>query len=128
MRDIEIFKKVKDHLLTQGVRSATVRENAPKSLSSTVVCRYRGPDGLKCAVGCLIDDKSYSERLEGFYAGHRPVLEAVRRSLDVEELPEETVRMIVELQKVHDEHAPPIWPRLLEELGSKFSEDGGYLG
>lgn len=36
-----------------------------KSYGKDDVCAYRGPEGLKCAVGHLIDDKFYDIGLEG---------------------------------------------------------------
>lgn len=52
----EIEDKIIAHLKTQKTRAQ--REN-----SST--CAYRSPDGLKCAVGCLIPDEQYNAAAEG---------------------------------------------------------------
>lgn len=51
----EIFNKVATHLLTQGKRS----------VASDGSCMYRGPEGTKCAIGCLIEDDEYHPLLEG---------------------------------------------------------------
>ena len=53
MTNQEIFTKVKNHLLTQN-RKAT----------EWGICRYRTTNGLKCAVGCLIPDKEYTDKIE----------------------------------------------------------------
>jgi hypothetical protein len=53
----EVFDTVATHLFTQG-RPATEYGR----------CRYRTSDGLKCAVGCLIDDDKYFPGLEGLGA------------------------------------------------------------
>ena len=50
----ETFEKVVRHLFTQGKRAVN-REG---------LCMYRGPDGLKCAIGCLIPDYLYRPRME----------------------------------------------------------------
>lgn len=55
----QIFDTVATHLLQQG-RKAVIR-NSEKSES----CRYRTPEGLKCAVGCLIEDEEYQPEMEG---------------------------------------------------------------
>ncbi len=43
----EVFTKVKDHLLKQNKAAVNAGYGA---------CAYLAPDGLKCAVGCLIPD------------------------------------------------------------------------
>ncbi len=42
-----------------------VVEGNEKSVSETGVCRYRGSNGSKCAIGCLIPDDKYSKDIEG---------------------------------------------------------------
>jgi hypothetical protein len=53
MTDREIFDKVRAHLLNQGVR-AMVND----------ACRYRTPQGMACAVGCLIPEEFYDPMIE----------------------------------------------------------------
>ena len=52
---VEIATFVRDKLLEQGVRSEMYTMEDPGAS-----CAYRGNQGLKCAVGWLIDDKHYS--------------------------------------------------------------------
>jgi hypothetical protein len=49
----EIFNIVSAHLLNQGQKSV-----------SNGICMYRGPNGLKCAAGCLIPDEEYNPEFE----------------------------------------------------------------
>ena len=49
MTNQEIFTKVKNHLLQQKRRSVNKKGR----------CVYRGENGLKCAIGCLIPDELY---------------------------------------------------------------------
>jgi hypothetical protein len=49
----ETFDKVCVHLLTQLQKSVFLDSNG------SMACAYRGPNGLKCAVGCLIPDELY---------------------------------------------------------------------
>lgn len=53
----EIFDKVAKHLLTQKARCTD---------SKTGICLYFDPETkMKCAAGCLIPDRDYSESFEG---------------------------------------------------------------
>lgn len=56
-----VFSKVYLALLQQGVPST-----APHPTKLTPRCRYRGDDGNKCAIGHLIPDTMYDEKLEGW--------------------------------------------------------------
>ena len=51
----EVFDFVVNHLRTQG-KQAVDRDGD---------CQYCTPDGLKCAVGCLIPDDKYDPCIEG---------------------------------------------------------------
>lgn len=53
MTDQEIFDKVARAIKAQG-----------RGSSSGGYCRYRGPDGTKCAAGHLIPDEMYSPSME----------------------------------------------------------------
>lgn len=55
----EIFNIVSTHLLEQDDKSAETDE---KGLFR---CKYRGPNGLKCAIGILIPDEEYNPEWEG---------------------------------------------------------------
>jgi len=61
------FDIITKHLLKQGRRST-----GPGG-----VCMYRGSGGLQCAVGCLIPDIMYTERLEGALL-YGPLIEVLR--------------------------------------------------
>jgi hypothetical protein len=55
MKPQEIFDKVVEHLAKQGRHSLS---------RNKLHCLYRGPDGLMCAVGCLIPDEMYDPTIE----------------------------------------------------------------
>jgi hypothetical protein len=102
---IEIFNTVKDHLLSQGVKSFDDEEG----------CAYRGPNNTKCAIGCLIKDEHYTYRLEGksIYSVH--VVEALIKSLDVEEeFITDNINFFGYLQHVHDDFPPSQWREALD--------------
>ncbi len=50
----EVFNKVVTHLRKQGKQSR-----------DTMRCLYLSPEGLKCAVGCLIPPEDYRKDMEG---------------------------------------------------------------
>lgn len=95
---LEIIAFVREKLLTQNARS----------ISSEGMCRYRGENGLKCAVGHCITDDEYDEKMElttinsvcfdkfNITRGRRALLNA--------------------LQNIHDTNNPAIWRDLFEEL------------
>lgn len=116
----EIFDRVSSHLLTQG--KPALRDGE---------CVYRTPEGLRCAIGCLIPDALYAVELEGI---------AVRQTRDVEALPhythkedafrlamvllasgidlrqEKTFSLCAGLQYVHDNRGPELWRECLQYL------------
>ena len=77
----QAFKTMARHMLAQGKRSVAVARDSFGVEHES--CRYRGPDGLKCAVGVLIPDEEYRESLEGLSAenipGNVPSLEGIDR-------------------------------------------------
>ncbi len=120
MNDREIFEKVKNHLLTQGVRS--FRED-PHSLGQR--CAYRGDNGLMCAVGCLIKDEHYNDEFEFQNTVAENVREALAKSgisLDNKS----TYELMWVLQGIHDWNAPELWPNELESLAGKFDANGEF--
>ena len=55
MTDQQVFDSVYEHMVKQGKRSVSVVDGE---------CMYRGPDGLKCAVGALIPDDIYEPEMD----------------------------------------------------------------
>lgn len=110
--DQTIFNRVAAHLLAQG----------RPSLSSDEAwdCAYRGHDGLRCAVGCLIDDAHYSEALEGHSVQLGDVLRAVKSSLGLQHLAPRTADLLGDLQDLHDLTPPEEWREGLKELAHQY--------
>lgn len=96
MNTQEIFDKVVTHLLTQN----------EKSLGYDGLCKYRGNNGLMCAVGCLITDKDYRLEIEGLSASHCTVLNSLGYSDPILE----------DLQIIHDNTLVSDWPQRLYQL------------
>lgn len=102
MTDQETFNKVYTHLLTQG----------EKSLIGTK-CAYRGAEGRKCAVGCLIPDKLYYPALEGNYVYVEKLKEVLAKA------GQHSLFFLSQLQFIHDESAVEDWKEQLEQLAKK---------
>lgn len=89
-----IFDRVVDHLRTQKAQSKLLRTDGH------TICTYRGINGLKCAVGCLILDENYTFKLEGLFVDDKSVIEALTASgVCIER---NNLCMLGELQMLHD--------------------------
>ena len=88
----EIYNKVSKHLLSMKKQSRN---------SITHKCVYRGPNGSKCAVGCLIKDIFYSKYLEDKGINHTSVYQAVIKSIG-RPLSRDEKYILVKLQNLHD--------------------------
>lgn len=101
----KIFDYVVNHLRTQGP-AFNVKGGA----------KYRSEDGKKCAIGCLISDKEYSETFErsGQLTGllfrnlHTP--DSLKQKL----LPH--FNLLGKLQSIHDHTPQAIWEKEFEKL------------
>lgn len=62
----ELFDKTISHLLAQGGQSTI--ETAEHGYTNTILCRYRAPNGRRCAVGVHITDEFYTPKMEGMSA------------------------------------------------------------
>ena len=115
----KVFTKVKRGLLKQNKRSMKREMNA-----GLPECLYRGPRGLRCAIGLLIKDKFYSKSLEGgsltdsFDPKTKRLKEALKASgikLDVK-----MIDMLDILQATHDNFEPSFWPERLMDIAKQL--------
>jgi hypothetical protein len=81
----EMFDTVARHLLKQNERS----------INDSRRCMYRGPRGLKCAVGVLIPDENYSKDFEGMLVSTPSIRNAAG-------IPDDLLDLAHTLQSVHD--------------------------
>ena len=102
----EIFDEVATHLLTQNAKSV---RHLPGLL---IECAYRGLNGMKCAIGCLIPDEQYHPGLEN----KTPITKEVHAALGFAYSPTYSVlgNRLLTLQKIHDKHEPSEWLAELE--------------
>ena len=92
MNKQEMFTKVWLGLQAQGWRQSIIG----------TTCRYRGPEGLKCAIGHLIPDDKYQSDWEsssiGYLLGRFPLLVGLH-------VTQEDVAFLEHLQRAHDQYA-----------------------
>lgn len=85
----ELFNTVVLHMRKQGRQSNTAGPGSS--------CRYRSPEGMKCAVGCLIPDEVYNQGIEG-----RSVNSAAVMMLLMDLHLQEHKSLLISLQGAHD--------------------------
>jgi len=100
----EVFDKVATHLLTQKVKSD---ENG--------YCMYRGPNGLKCAIGCLIPDDMFMPYFNGCDVNGLPL----KIIMHIGARNNEDLLFLSRLQLIHDNHAPNEWKNLLYDFANR---------
>jgi hypothetical protein len=115
--DRQVFEYVKNHLLNQNMKSHDGAD-----------CLYRGPEGMSCAVGCLIDDDFYDESLEDNPAQFFLVISAVQDSIPNWNAQDDcSMLMLKILQQVHDNGDPYTWEHDLETFEHLFFDDGSDI-
>lgn len=109
----KLFDIVKSHLLTQ-MKKSVGKDGKPA---------YRGLNGLKCAIGCLIPDSKYNKIMEGglltWYSWHhkdRIVLRAIGQA----GASNPTIALLISLQRLHDLSHPVAWENGLRLLAKKY--------
>lgn len=107
----ELYSTVRQHLLSQGRKS--VRFTA----DGTTSCAYRGWDGTKCAIGCLIPDSSYQPYMEGESIKISYMLEVI----GIYDNSEGASRLPAILQALHDHLEPSEWELALNKIAREFA-------
>lgn len=98
----EVFNRVVTHLRKQGERSSLEEDSR--------ICLYRGPNGLKCAIGGLIADEHYSSMIESQGVEHPKVVEALKASgIPVDDTMFTDLTFLRALQRIHDFSEPSEW-------------------
>lgn len=88
----------KQELFNQSVLGV-YSQGKPSRDPVTLDCQYRGPDGLKCAVGHILPDEAYNSRLEGNTVWNDTVIGALGLKMSEDK---DTLFMLQELQRLHD--------------------------
>lgn len=120
MNQQEVFDTVATHLFTQRAR-AVLDEPGDDA------CRYRAPDGKRCAVGVLIPDGMYRAEYEGFSVSEMPTADLKRMGLGEKGTPS----LLTALQGVHDSKLswkqPEAMRHELVRVAWRFGLDHGVL-
>jgi hypothetical protein len=107
-----LFDVVAEHLLAQGKKSTLGIYNN---------CAYRGQRGLRCAVGVVILDDEYTDKMEA-----STVRDLVARGLLPTRLvPHES--LLVALQDVHDATEPEGWRSALWLVAYRYGLSAAAL-
>lgn len=104
-----IFNRVKKHLLEQNKKAINLKGN----------CQYLHTDGLKCAVGCLINKKYYKSKFEEIGiigASSIPIRKAVLLSLGLKKDSVVFQDLLTGLQSIHDQSEPERWEIDLQQF------------
>lgn len=114
----EIFDHVATHLLTQGRRSQNPNDKR---------CLYFGPDGTRCAIGCLYPPE-VREAFEGTTYNYADLDSIVSEEDVVDILGSDFLdhlishrNLLQHLQHIHDSIEPLCWDIALEE-SAKFHD------
>lgn len=106
----QVFDQVARHLLQQRRRAIKV------DAGFGAKCRYRAPDGAKCAIGCLIGDLEYDPEFEGH--SWPQLLERSKRL--GYNLPAEHLELLKTLQGIHDGTDPDFWRGNLKVVAERW--------
>lgn len=107
MDNQEAFNRIVTHLRKQGSRA----------LDDTGGCRYRTPEGKRCAVGVLLTDEMYLPSFEGTGIWGNNLLLATLKTFYPNIKPE----LLGTLQAIHDGEDPCIWETAFQQIADKYS-------
>lgn len=105
----EIFNKAINGLMAQGAPSVDAEGH----------CLYRGPNGLKCGAGQLIDDEFYSPKFEGECSDSGMLLLA----LEASGVPKTASELVAAVQSAHDSSSK--LPNFLKDLRLRLRRVAG---
>ena len=112
----ETFDTVANHLLTQNKRSVVYMGDDQRES-----CAYRTPDGLMCAVGCLIPDDKYTKDVEGVnvrgLADQDQEAQMIPKITDSDD----EFHFLMAIQDIHDGINPIDWPHALTVFAQDFN-------
>jgi len=93
----QVFDTVVNHLRQQNAKAQKMLDSDNRVLR----CMYRSPDGLKCAVGCLITDQEYDDHFEKV-GDVQDLLDEWSLPISLFERLNPHRILLVTLQKIHD--------------------------
>ena len=104
---LAVIDTVTEHLLKQNARSKD---------PAIAQCLYRGPNGLKCAVGILISDAAYKSNINLLPVYSESVQDALEESGYPVRDDYNLLKLLSDLQDLHDRKEVANWPSELNKL------------
>jgi len=101
-----VLNKVARHLVKQN-----------ESSLEGPTCMYYGPNGLKCAIGCLIPENLYYKGLETMHVTSKSVLRVLGAVINFKKVDKD---FLEDLQRVHDNEEPEYWKAKLSEVAKDY--------
>jgi hypothetical protein len=112
MNNQQAFDTMVQHLRKQRQKSRN---------SGCGTCLYRGPDGLKCAVGVLIPDELYSKEMEG-QAIDRLLISERNTFPELSKLFDGVNELLLDgMQDIHDFHEPDRWESHFKSIADEYN-------
>jgi hypothetical protein len=111
MNEQEVFDQVVSHLRAQGKQAVS---------SDGIGCMYRSPDGLKCAVGCLISDEEYLPQWEGVNLAILLNYSDRYNFQNVAGRLQPARQLTIDLQRIHDNYNPISWEDAFKDIANKY--------
>lgn len=102
----ETFNTVVAHLRKQGEKSGESGQYGAYR------CLYRGPNGTKCAAGCLIPDDKYSPDFEYELCTAIPITKALEGH---------DIALVRSMQRIHDNYEVAAWETQFERIARVYS-------
>lgn len=104
----EVFDQIVSHLRKQSCRSVAAEPN------NGPTCLYRGPNGTKCAVGCMIPDEIYHPSMEG-----KGVTTIIKLYFGLLFLSLHR-NLLAEMQNIHDNCLIETWEREFQLIAVRY--------
>ena len=120
MNEQETFDKVAAHLLKQNKKAEgpAIHVRAEDIEYTEAVCKYRSKGGLKCAVGCLILDEYYDERMEGNSVSQ--LMHEFPNAMTAAGITDSNSDLLRDMQEIHDCNEPEEWEYELKYCAARF--------
>lgn len=106
MTNQEAFTTVVNHLRKQGCKAMV-----------ETGCRYRTPNGQKCAIGILMPDELYQPTMESTMVGYL----LTQYTLVREHLDHVDLALLEALQSVHDFDDVECWEQALQHIADTWN-------
>ena len=109
----EVFDRVVGHLRKQG----------KPSIGRYGGCKYRSEDGLKCAIGTVIEDSEYSPKMEGHVLFDFLTMGYDFVPASMKERLEPHASLLTALMQAHDFTAVELWEPKFQGIAKDFKLD-----